>query len=148
MYTCAGLQKVGTAGTAGAGQTTFGWTKWKNMADVLWQERRNLVLLWHEYWTHCPMSIGHIVQWLLDTLSNDYWTDCPLTIGHIVQWWLETLFIDYWTHCPTIIRHIVQWLLDTLSNDYWKHCQITIGQIVQSISVWPCKCLFSKYLPQ
>ena len=23
----AGLQKVGTAGTAGAGQTTFGWTK-------------------------------------------------------------------------------------------------------------------------
>ena len=23
-----GVQKVGTAGTAGTGQTTFGWTKW------------------------------------------------------------------------------------------------------------------------
>jgi hypothetical protein len=23
----AGVQKIGTAGTAGAGQTTFGWTK-------------------------------------------------------------------------------------------------------------------------
>ena len=38
--------------------------------DILSQEQRNLFLLWHDYWTHCPMIIGHIVQWLLDTLSN------------------------------------------------------------------------------
>jgi hypothetical protein len=39
------VQKVGTAG---AGQTTFGWTKYDvdgKILDILWQERRYLVLL-------------------------------------------------------------------------------------------------------
>ena len=80
-----------------------GWTKWdvdEKILDILWQEQRNLVLLWHDYWTHCPMIIGHIVQWLLDTLSNNYWTHCPITIGHIVQWLLDTLPNNYRTYCP------------------------------------------------
>ena len=48
-----------------------------------------------KYWTYngrseeilsySDMIIGHIVPWLLDTLSNDYWTHRPMTIGHIVQ---------------------------------------------------------------
>jgi hypothetical protein len=31
-----GVQKVGTAGTAGAGQITFGWTKWDLDAEKNW----------------------------------------------------------------------------------------------------------------
>ena len=53
----AGVQKVGTAGTAGAGQTTFGWTKWdldEKILDILWQERPIL--------SYINQVIGHIVQ--------------------------------------------------------------------------------------
>ena len=35
-YLQAGVQKVGTAGTAGAGQITFGWTKWDLDAEKNW----------------------------------------------------------------------------------------------------------------
>ena len=71
------------------------------------------------------MSLGHIVQWLLNKLFNDYWTHCPMVIGHIVQWLLETLSNDYWTHCPMVIGHIVQWLLDKLSNKYRTESKVS-----------------------
>jgi hypothetical protein len=41
------VQKDGTAGTAGAGQTTFGWINWdldEKILDILWKEQRNPVL--------------------------------------------------------------------------------------------------------
>ena len=120
----AGVQKVGTAGTAGAGQTTFDWTKWDldgKILDILWQQRRNLVLLWQYYWTHCPIIIGQIVQWHLvhQILAN--WI-CP---GQCVQ------DIQNLTYCPMILEHVVQWLLDTFSNYQRIHFLITIGHIVQ-----------------
>ena len=71
-------------------QGAFGWTKWdldgKNILHFM-VRARNLILLSHGYWTHCSMIIGHIVQclhivqWLLDTLSNFYLTNCPIYIG-------------------------------------------------------------------
>jgi hypothetical protein len=73
---CTGVQKVGTAGTTGAGQTTFGWTKSnldeEKKLDILWQERRNLT-----NWTFGSLTSD------INTFPNGYLTHCPMNIVHL-----------------------------------------------------------------
>ena len=92
-------KEYSTLGPPNIGQFYIPWSK-------IYKQGR-FDTLFNDYWTHCSMTIGHIVQWLLDTLSNNYRT-----------WLLDTLSNDYWKHCPMIIGHIVQWLVDKLSNIY------------------------------
>ena len=80
---------------------------YKYFGDILWQERRNLVLIWQYYWKNCPIIIGQIVQWHLVCQILVNWI-CP---GQCVQ------DIQNLIYCPMILEHIVQWLLDTFSND-------------------------------
>ena len=56
-----GLQKVGTAGTAGAGQITFGWTKRdseeKNIGHIMTKAKKSH-LFSQDYWTHSQITVG------------------------------------------------------------------------------------------
>ena len=68
----AGVQKVGTAGTAGNGQTTFGWKKWDlddkiighiiTRANKFYSDKLDIWIFNKWY--------NHFVQYILDTLSN------------------------------------------------------------------------------
>ena len=56
--------------------------RWKNIGHIMARAKKScLTLTWlldtlsNDYWTHCPMIIGQIVQWLLDKLSNIYRTE-------------------------------------------------------------------------
>ena len=47
-----GVQKAGTAGTTGVGQTTCGWNNWT--FGSLSRDKNSLS---NRYWTHCPINI-------------------------------------------------------------------------------------------
>jgi hypothetical protein len=56
-----GVQKVGTTGTAGAGQTTFGWTKW-DLDEKVTERNTNPPNSLTFNILHCPKHTGLFYQ--------------------------------------------------------------------------------------
>ena len=61
-----------------------------------------------------------------DTLSNDYWKHCPMIIGQLVQWLLDKLFNIHRTESKVIsllhwqsVQGIENWTTKVMSTEKW-----------------------------